>query len=214
MYRQKGNVTCVTWRDRKPVSVLATLPTSTTDASVVQRSVKVNGTWEKRDFARPGVIGLYNTYMGGVDVSDQRAVAYDRLMRGLVWYYKVFFYMVEVCLSNAHILHCKSPDHASIASLEFRKSVIKALVQGKCFRRDTGLPQILVPIPDIRFNRDHFHHLVSQETRSTCKVHIQEVKTMYSCAACGVRMCPEPCFRRYHTLSNYYYDDDRYNGPR
>ena len=126
--RQKGNVTCVTWRDRKPVSVLATLPTSTTDSSVVQRSVKVNGTWEKRDFARPGVIGLYNTYMGGVDVSGQRAVAYARLMRGVVWYYKVFFYMVEVCLSNAHILHCKSPDHASITSLEFRKSVIKALV--------------------------------------------------------------------------------------
>jgi len=133
----------VTWHDQKPVSVLATIPTGTTDASVVQRSVKVNGTWEKRDFAHPGVIGH------GVDVSDQRAVAYARLMRGVVWYYKVFFYMVEVCLSNAHILHCKSPDHASITSLEFRKSVIKVLVQGKCFRSDTGLPQIPVPIPDI-----------------------------------------------------------------
>ena len=58
LFRQKGSVTCVTWRDRKPVSVLATTPTSKTDQSVVQRSVKVNGTWEKRDFARPGVINL------------------------------------------------------------------------------------------------------------------------------------------------------------
>ena len=93
----------MTWHDRKPVGVLATIPTSTTDASVVQPSVKVNGTWEKRDFAHPGVIGH------GVDVSDQRAVAYARLMRGVVWYYKVFFYMVEVCLSNAHTFCTVNP---------------------------------------------------------------------------------------------------------
>ena len=43
-----------------------------------------------------GEEGLYSssTYMGGVDVSDQRAVAYARVMKGVVWYYKVFFYMV------------------------------------------------------------------------------------------------------------------------
>ena len=29
LYRQKGNLTCVTWRDRKTVSVLATLPART-----------------------------------------------------------------------------------------------------------------------------------------------------------------------------------------
>ena len=202
LYRQKGNVTCVTWRDRKPVSVLATIPTSDADGSAIQRSVKVSGTWEKRDFARPGVIDKYNTYMGGVDLSDQRAVSYARLMRGVVWYYKVFFYMLEVCVSNAHILHSKCPDHASITSFNFRKSVVKALVEGKCFSRDAGLPQIPVAIPEIRFNRDHFHHLISHDTRSTCKVHIQEVKASYTCAICGVRMCIEPCFKRYHTMQD------------
>ena len=214
LYRQKGNVTCVTWRDRKPVSVLATIPTSDADGSAIQRSVKVSGTWEKRNFARPGVIEKYNTYMGGVDLSDQRVVSYARLMRGVVWYYKVFFYMLEVCVSNAHILHSKSPDHASTTSFNFRKSVVKALVEGKCFRRDAGLPQIPVAIPEIRFNRDHFHHLISHDTRSTCKVHIQEVKTTYTCAICGVRMCIEPCFKRYHTMQDYYFDDSRYGGSR
>ena len=214
LYRQKGNVTCVTWRDRKPVSVLTTTPTATTDEGFVERSIKVNGRWEKKDFARPGVVHLYNTYMSGVDLSDQRVVSYARLMKGVVWYYKVFFYMLEVCLSNAHILHTKSPDHASITSLEFRKSVINSLVEGKCFRRDIGLYPIAAAIPHIRFNRDHFHPLISHGTRSTCKVHIQEVKTTYTCAICGVRMCPEPCFLRYHTLQDYYFDDDRYNGPR
>ena len=55
---------------------MATIPTSDADGSAIQRSVKVGGTWEKGDFARPGVIDKYNTYMGGVDLSDQRVVSY------------------------------------------------------------------------------------------------------------------------------------------
>ena len=66
----------MTWRDRKPVSVLATAPTTTTDEGFVQHSIKVNGKWEKKGFARPGVVHLYNTYMSGVDLSDQRFVSY------------------------------------------------------------------------------------------------------------------------------------------
>jgi len=180
----------------------------------VQRSVKTNGKWEKKEFNRPGVIDLYNTYMGGVDVSDQRSVAYARLMKGSVWYYKIFFYMIEVCVSNAHILHTRSQNHVSKRALEFRMQLISGLVQGKCFRKDTGLVQTPVPIPDIRFNRDHFHYPVSNETRSTCKVHVQKVKTIYSCAICGVRMCPEPCFQRYHTMQDYFFEDESRNGPR
>ena len=70
LFKQKVNLTCVTWRDRKPVTFLSTIPTSITDSNVVQRSVKENGQWIQKDFARPGVVGLYNTCMGGVDVSD------------------------------------------------------------------------------------------------------------------------------------------------
>ena len=81
LYRQMGRLTSVTWRERKPVSFLATIPTSETDSTVVQRSVKVNARWVMKDFARPCVVDLYNTSMGGVDVSDQRAVAYARLMK-------------------------------------------------------------------------------------------------------------------------------------
>ena len=70
LYRQNGNLTCVTWRDRKPVSMLVTLSTSTTDSNPVERSVKVNGKWEKKQFSRLGVIDLNSTYMAGVDVSN------------------------------------------------------------------------------------------------------------------------------------------------
>ena len=69
-------------------------------------------------------------------------------------------------------------------------------------------------IPDIRFNSDHFHNVISHGTRSTCKVHIQELKTTYTCAICGLKMCPEPCFLRYHTLQDNYFDHNHYSGPR
>ena len=36
LYRQKGRLTCLTWRDRKLVHFLAAIPTSKTDSTVVQ----------------------------------------------------------------------------------------------------------------------------------------------------------------------------------
>ena len=67
--------------------MLATVPTSEADSGEVERSVKVNGQWQMENFASPGVINLYNTFMGSVYVTDQRVSTYSRLMRGTVWYY-------------------------------------------------------------------------------------------------------------------------------
>ena len=124
----------------------------------------------------------------------------------------VFFYTIKVCVSNALILHTKSPNHSSQRALEFREELVSALVQGKCFQKDIELVHSLA-IPDIGFNRDHFHYPVINDTRSTCKVHLQKVKTLYSCAIFGVIMCPVPCLERYHTLQNYVYDDESGDGP-
>ena len=75
------------WQNRKPVSVLGTVPTSEDDSDVVEKLPKVNGHWVKQNFARPGLISLYNTYMGGVDVSDFRESA---LMEGGLFINKTF----------------------------------------------------------------------------------------------------------------------------
>ena len=45
--------------------------------------MKINGHWQKENVARPGVINLSNTFMGGVDVADQRVSTYATLMRVL-----------------------------------------------------------------------------------------------------------------------------------
>jgi len=61
----------MTWCDKEVVSMLTTVPTSEADSGEVERTVKVNGQWQMEKFACPGVINLYNTFMGGVDVADQ-----------------------------------------------------------------------------------------------------------------------------------------------
>ena len=120
LHRQKGTLTCATRRDRKGVSMLfaCTVPTSKAHSGEVERIVKVNGQWQMENFAHPDVINLYNTFTGGVDVADQEVSTYSRLMRGSVWYYKLFFDVVEVCLSNAHILENKSLIHTPRNSLQ------------------------------------------------------------------------------------------------
>ena len=125
---------------------------------------------------------------------------------------RFLFYLIEVCISNAHILERKSPNHTTTTTLAFRKSLISDLIEGKTFRRDTQIQQ--PSTSGIWFNQEHFHHLdKSSDKRSTCKVHQQHVDTFYSCAVCGVHMCLEPCFLRYHTMKDYYFSDEDSEGP-
>ena len=149
--------------------------TSEDDSGVVERSVKVNGHWVKQNFACPCTVSLYNAYMGGVDVSDQRVSLNVRLMRGAVWYF--FLSHRSICFKCTHFGK-KSPNHTTRTALDFRKSLISDLIEGKSFRRDTQMR--LPPTPKIRFNQEHFHHLVSNDKRSTCKVHLQHIDTFYS----------------------------------
>ena len=118
--RQKGTLTCVTRHDRKGVSMLfaCTVPTRKAHSGEVERIVKVNGQWQMENFAHPDVINLYNTFTGGVDVAEQEVSTYSRLMRCSEWYHKLFFDVVEVCISNAHILENKSLIHTTRNSLQ------------------------------------------------------------------------------------------------
>ena len=134
-------------------------------------------------------------------------------MKGSVWYYKIFFYLLELSISNAQILMTKSFSDAP-KMLQFRKAVVEQLVDGRTFRLTDRNPEPAAPIPHFCFNRDYFRHPISNGNSLACKVHIQWVDTPYSCAVCGVCMCPDPCFMRYHTMVEYHFNDESRQGPR
>ena len=61
--------------------------------------------------------------------------------------------------------------------------------------------------PDCRTNRDLDHAPLKLNTQSRCHVHLNRVDTLFVCGACNVRMCPIPCFQRYHFMSEYKFND-------
>ena len=103
----------------------------------------------------------------------------SRLMKGQIWYYKVFFHMLEAAVLNAHILHQKA-SHPDTTLGQFKETLVQQLIGGTCFcHQDRS--QIL---PDTHFNHMLFHHPVVTETHRKCKVHIQWVDTSYECGIC------------------------------
>ena len=54
--------------------------------------------------SRPTVIKLYNQYMGGVDISDQRVATYRRHMKRLTWYLQLFHHMFRLSVIQSYII--------------------------------------------------------------------------------------------------------------
>ena len=131
--------------------------------------------------------------------------SYICLMKGSVWYHKIFFFLLDLSISNAQILMAKSFRDAP-KMLQLRKAVLEQLVDGKTFRLTDRNPESTAPIPHFHLNQDYFHYPISNSNRLACKVHIQRVDTQYSCAVCGVHTCPDPCFMRYHTMVDNHFN--------
>ena len=68
LFRQNNNLVCVTWKDKKLVHLLSTIPEGL-EIGQVERKVRSEGRWQKQNFAQPKVIKIYNSHMGGVDLS-------------------------------------------------------------------------------------------------------------------------------------------------
>ena len=62
LFRQSGNLICVTWKDRKLVHLLSTLPEGL-GIGQVERKVKSRGQWQRQNIAQPQLINLYNSIL-------------------------------------------------------------------------------------------------------------------------------------------------------
>ena len=56
---------------------------------------------------KPDVIIDYNNFMLGVDKLDQMMSYYSFLHKSIKWWRKVFFWIVEMIVVNAYIIHKK-----------------------------------------------------------------------------------------------------------
>ena len=81
LFRQSSNVIRCTWKDKKTVHLLSTIPEDL-EIGQVERRFRSEGQWQTKNFTQPKLIKLYNSNMGGVDLSDQRITTCFRLMKG------------------------------------------------------------------------------------------------------------------------------------
>ena len=74
------------------------------------------------------VVKSYNNNMGGMDLSDQLRGYYMTGRMSKKWWRCLLWFLVDICIVNAHILEKLSPRHRNRTLLAFRLDFIKNLI--------------------------------------------------------------------------------------
>ena len=223
---QRGNLVATVWKDKKDVKMLSTLcdPNST---QTVERKQKDGS---KIRIPCPDAVVVYNKFMGGVDLGDQLR-HYYRIRTKCVKNYKyIFWFLVDVAITNAHILSKYSPITTSPKTLKvFRLTLAEELIGKYCSRKRAGRPTSVrsvphppPPLPPPEDNgppaqqrlRSTILHLPSHQAKKRC-IYCQEYRpnsrrreTVWYCSECEGKpaLCltgrgdGSDCFRLWHNM--------------
>jgi hypothetical protein len=214
-----GNMTYICWEDKKTVNLLTNLHNGKTLVKKVRCKDPANN--NMREIIKPLAIEVYNQFMGGVDLMDQKLVTYLNIHRQVKWWRKVFVYLLEASMVNTRIIFQSfHPHHDVVLSAEkFRTQIINRLVAPQCIDRALGQSHPIDPPMDdpeqpLRFRKVPVHYVGSNPNRtpsghrakpdcvvcSNRKVPRGRHQVTTICKICRVPMCPFPCFERYHEL--------------
>ena len=141
---QRGNLLATVWKDKKDVKMLSTMCNPCT-SQTVERKQKDGS---KIMVPCPEAVVVYNKYMGGVDQGDQLR-HYYRIRTKCVKNYKyIFWFLVDVIITNAYILSRYSPVTSSMRSLKsFRLTLATQLIGNYCTRKRAGRPRSTPSFP-------------------------------------------------------------------
>ena len=95
-----GKVTVIAWMDKRLVKVVSTMH----DGSMEVINWKKKKGPGMEEITKPKAIIDYNAHMFGVDLMDQMLSYYPVVRRTLKWHKKLFFYLLQMCLNNAHVV--------------------------------------------------------------------------------------------------------------
>ncbi|KAK3922725.1 PiggyBac transposable element-derived protein 2, partial [Frankliniella fusca] len=135
-------VVAVRWLDSKPVC-LASTAAGIEPKTTVKRFEKAAKA--RVDFECPRIIQLYNSHMGGVDLSDQYVAAHRVPTRSKRWYFPIIGYLVDLAVVNSYRQYCRDNKLLGIQQKDidfadakaFRFSVSKSLC---CLERQKDSP--------------------------------------------------------------------------
>ena len=103
-YIRVGEEVYICWKDSSCVTLSNNYP-GHTDGTVKRRTKNRSGEFESVEVPLPSAVNSYNTFMGGVDMSDQ-LISYHRIIRQTKKYWKTLFYhLLEISVTNAALLY-------------------------------------------------------------------------------------------------------------
>ena len=212
-----SNLTVVRWLDNKAVT-LASMYLQAEPFSTVKRW---NGKEKKTvEVSRPHIVAVYNTNMGGIDLSDMLLTIYQNHRKSRKWYFRIIYYLVWIASSNCWLTYrndlTDEEDRAGkrLSFKDFLLQTADGLSKvGKACRARPGRPSLAVNQPTPKRKRladenvpveilrkDHVDHLPEHSNRGRCK-HCTSGFTRWKCRKCSVHLCLNAnnnCFSDFH----------------
>ena len=190
-----GKVECLVWKDKKPIAFINTISDPESFTTVAQKQSNGN----RIDVTCPLSVKLYNANMDGVDLADQKRKLYSCTRKSKKWYMRLFWYILDVAIVNAHIIESESKP-TKRPQKEFRLEMASDLMSCHSSRKKRGRPSD--SSPTCCYHERHF----PSELNTTCQCKVcssgsHRKCTKYGCSSCKVHLCPVPCFGMYHTKS-------------
>ena len=202
---RRNNVLLLNWRDKRIVSMISTYNKG-------DEMVPVNMRARTDPVIKPIAVLDYNKHMSGVDLHDQLNKYYESSRKSVKWWKKVFFWILESCITNAWIsrrLHTTG-DNRKMTLLKFKEELIEDLVSSEDLEtpRKKGRP---LQGPPLQRLNGRFHSMNQRENQTRdCRVcsdrqHRQRRESKYYCETCTDKpsLHPGQCFTKYHTRQNF-----------
>lgn len=214
------DMSCVTWKDNKMVTLLSTYVGSTPVSSVTRYDKAKK---EKVEISCPKIVQEYNKHMGGVDLMDSFLGRFHIAVRSKKWYLRIFFHLLDLTVINAWIIYKKNammrnmPKKNILSMGQFRNELAQVLcslgsntevkrgrpssssleieIQAKKKRG----PAVVPPPKDIR--RDGSDHWPQVGVSLRCKYPKCKGYSTISCNKCRVNLCLNKnnnCFVNFH----------------
>ena len=145
--------------------------------------------------------------MGGVDLSDlsdQKRKTLYCSRKSIKWYMRLFWFVVDIYVVNAHIIEQKSHHHKKRTQKAFRLALGSELLKVANARKRQGRPRKSPAA--VRLTERHFAE--KTENRRRCIVCAKkknvEKRTFFQCSTCNVTLYPDECFQLFHTKDMYW----------
>lgn len=130
VHAQKNNIHVTKWVDKRVVCMIST-----------KHNLDFENVIDKfgRQKYKPTVVVDYNNHMSGIDRADQMMSYYSMPRKCMLWYVKVFFHLVDICLWNSNYLYNLQVSKTS--HLEFRRHIISYLLGAPLNQRSSYSPK-------------------------------------------------------------------------